>query len=1287
MSKAMSTWMAALVLGAGLGCGGTTTKEVPAPRVVVTGSVAVEVGATITLQAVTENASDSGYAWTSSDEAVATVDATGTVTGVAEGVAIITATGVDTKASGSWGVHVWRTSEVPVPEPSVVVGGPVAVQVGESITLQAQTLDGQDSGYDWTSSDTAIATVDAQGTVTGVAPGEAVITATGKDTGKSGTWGVHVFEEAEPPPPQPRVTVEGGLSVTVGGTLQLTAKTEDGVDSGYTWTSSDEAVAQVDAGGKVTGLSAGEAIITATGQDTGASGAHGVVVVPPDIQVPFEELWSQSGHADTTAEAFRHWDASGTIPTGCAKCHSTPGYLDFLGADGSAEGVVDQEVPVGTVITCQACHNAKTLAMDEVTFPSGAVVSGLGAEARCMQCHQGRESTVSVDQAIADAAPADDDEVPVDAEGKPLLRFKNIHYFAAGATLYGGVVKGGYQYAGQSYDVKFQHVPGVDTCLSCHDPHTLEVRIETCQACHAGVESTEDLKNVRMFGSVKDYDGDGDTGEGIYFELEGVRERLYAALRLYAKEVLGVGIAYDPAAYPYFFEDADGNGQPDVDGEGNSIAYTQWSARLLRAAYNFQYAQKDPGAFAHNAKYVIELMYDSIMDLAQAIAVDVAGLHRIDAGHFAGSEEAWRHWDEDGAVSASCSRCHSAGGLRFYVQTGTTQEEPTTNGMLCATCHPDVPDFANQIAVKSATFPSGAVVDTGDNTSNLCITCHQGRESKVSVDAKIAASGAVDEDTVPKDAQGKPALGFLNVHYFAAGATLFGTQAKGAYEYDGKAYDGKFSHVAAFLNCKDCHGVHSQEVKVSLCGDCHAGVVTLEDLKDVRMAGSIQDYDGDGDASEGIWHEIDGLRARLLQALQAYATQVIGTGVVYDGHAYPYFFKDTDGDGVADADEVTYGNRFVDFTPRLLKAAYNYQYAQKDPGAFAHNAKYVIAVLYDSIESLAQRVTVDMTGLHRNDVGHFDGTAEAWRHWDEDGAVSASCARCHSPSGFQVYLDTGANPTDAQPISWGLTCETCHTGSDFADGAPLHVVASVTFPSGVTIQNTADDPSFLCMTCHQGRESKATIDAAIAAGQLSFKNVHYLSAGATLYGHDAQVGYEYDGKTYQGKFEHFGGESARCAYCHEVTGERHAFEPQVTSTCTACHTEATVGDVHSIRKSRPLDYDGDGNNQEPLMDEVAGLAALLLARIQAVASANGQPIAYSAGAYPYFFDDANGNGVADPGEGKYTAWTPGLMKAAHNYQISQKEPGAWAHNTDYAAQLLIDAIADLGGDVSGLDRP
>ena len=53
--------------------------------------------------------------------------------------------------------------------------------------------------------------------------------------------------------------------------------------------------------------------------------------------VPFEEAWVNSGHADATAEAFRHWDGDDPqeVPTNCAQCHTPTGYMDYLGADGS----------------------------------------------------------------------------------------------------------------------------------------------------------------------------------------------------------------------------------------------------------------------------------------------------------------------------------------------------------------------------------------------------------------------------------------------------------------------------------------------------------------------------------------------------------------------------------------------------------------------------------------------------------------------------------------------------------------------------------------------------------------------------------------------------------------------------------------------------------------------------------------------------------------------------------------------------------------------------------------
>jgi hypothetical protein len=942
----------ALFLGALflVACGGETTKEVEvevaAATVAVSGDVALMVGETTDFTAVTDpDGEDTGYIWGSSDEMVATV-VDGTVTGLAAGTAIITATGMETEAAGSWGIHVYEEGTGPGATPRVFVTGDLTVKVGATAALAAETVDGEDTGYTWESSNEDFATVDEDGVVTGVAVGAFTVTATGAETGEAGTWNMYVWDEAAVVMPDPTVSVDGPLSLTMGETGQLEVTTANGEDSGYTFESSKEEVATVDEMGLVSALAAGEVLFTITGADTGATAVFGIVVLDSPPVVPFEELWAESGHADASAEAFRHWDEDepAEVPASCAKCHSAYGYLDYLGVDGTDFGVVDNAAATDSVISCVVCHNSATVAMDTVTFPSGAVIDGLGPEARCMQCHQGRESTTSVNASIEAAAPVDDDTVT----------------------------------------------------------------------------------------------------EGI---------------------------------------------------------------------------------------------------------------------------------------------------------------------------------------------------------------------------------------------------GFKNVHYFAAGATLYGGEAKGGYQYDGKAYIGKFDHAGSINGCADCHNPHSLEVKLTVCTECHAGVAEEADLVAIRMAGSNVDFDGDA-ADEGTLGEIEGLRDALYVAIQGYATDTIGEGLIYDSHAYPYFFIDTNGNGEADEDEVNYGNKYAQWTARLLRAAYNFQYSQKDPGAFAHNNRYVLQLLYDSIEDLG----ADIADLRRDPTGHFNGGSEAFRHWDEDGGVSASCAKCHSSDGFKFLATEDLNVANSQPASWGLSCDVCHTGVDYADGAPLRYIASVEFPNGFMLENDAENPdnSFICLTCHQGRSSGADVDAAIAADSLKFKNIHYLPVGATIFGGDGGAGYEYGDNEYEAAFGHFSADATKCEYCHTPTAEDHSFHPKLSASCTGCHSEATDG-IESIRKNRGTDYDGDGDTDENLADELHTLADALYAEMQASADADGNPLIYSPTTYPYFFADTNGNGEVDEGEAAYAnsykSWTPATLKASFNFQFYQKEHGAWAHHTNYMAQLLFDSIEDLGGDVEDFNRP
>ncbi len=172
MSSQLRTWLATLAamsfLALLIGCPMDDDDDTVEPVVEVSGDHGVEVDATIELSATTVDGTDAGYTWSSANENVASVDADGVVTGVGGGETTITATGDDTGAEGEYAVVV---IEVTSGDAVVVVTGDFVVMVGETTALAAETVNGEDTSYTWTSGDEAIATVDTDGVVTGVTAG------------------------------------------------------------------------------------------------------------------------------------------------------------------------------------------------------------------------------------------------------------------------------------------------------------------------------------------------------------------------------------------------------------------------------------------------------------------------------------------------------------------------------------------------------------------------------------------------------------------------------------------------------------------------------------------------------------------------------------------------------------------------------------------------------------------------------------------------------------------------------------------------------------------------------------------------------------------------------------------------------------------------------------------------------------------------------------------------------------------------------------------------------------
>ena len=237
-------------------------------------------------------------AWTSSDESVATVDETGTVTAVAAGEAEITAAVKDTEMQDVCVITVKVSAkELKVPDT-------LDVKLNDTdeaaIEAKCEPEDASNISFDFASSDEEVATVDKDGKVKVLKAGECDITTTLMQDGEKvaeKTTHVKAFYEVE------SITLdsnEGKLTVGNSHTIKATVAPEEvAAETPIEWSSSNEKVATVDSNGKVTAVSSGNATITATAGEESAN--YEVTVEQPKKVTTSNKTYKNSGSSNSAA--------------------------------------------------------------------------------------------------------------------------------------------------------------------------------------------------------------------------------------------------------------------------------------------------------------------------------------------------------------------------------------------------------------------------------------------------------------------------------------------------------------------------------------------------------------------------------------------------------------------------------------------------------------------------------------------------------------------------------------------------------------------------------------------------------------------------------------------------------------------------------------------------------------------------------------------------------------------------------------------------------------------------
>ena len=679
-----------------------------------------------------------------------------------------------------------------------------------------------------------------------------------------------------------------------------------------------------------------------------------------------------------------HIDQQTAKAEGCSECH------DPIGDGPTLEGLIPPaNVPAGglAAIGCENCHGA-----GGEHYGAGPIPSAKPDYNACGECH----ATIP-DNHLVYHPEANNIATKLQASGHFTQRLRGGVVCAKchtdeGAKLYRDIDN----VARLETLVLAVENPSPIQCRTCHDPHNagelLEAAItsgssaasaeyRTCTNCHQA-------HDVAVVGPVDQLAGstssDGASADGKLIYHAARWNRIIASTH------------YD---------------KPSTVNVIEGYAMKKTNDRVCRDCHDVHSADVTINQQWANSAHGGHLL--EVKEAAAAAELETA--EEVAAIQAAGSDsEAWAHYDWDAANRQSCQRCHTATGAMNYMKNPATYNaanndfthlsgwaKNATTGVItssgqnemlyCWACHANNsgalrnPGAISEVYEGTVAAPLVKVDYPNVNGSNVCMTCHLGRETGAVVKTKTGFNN----------------LSFVNSHYLAAGGSVFGQigYTFGDRNYSIPAGD---THVkigtgttgsavvdANYTNgpCVSCHfdsndGSHT----LSPLTEYAVGDVSLNP---VCVNTGCHPTRGAGTNAETTWLGTDTIaatlqgsthKARYQAALEALKVQLDAKGLFFSNDN-PYFFTAPYNDEYTEEGDCTDNLAVKNWqtggtstftwnatTSRCdsaanvagtvgtgmnnMGAAFNYNVLEHDPGGVAHNRRYTRRLIYDSIDWL-----------------------------------------------------------------------------------------------------------------------------------------------------------------------------------------------------------------------------------------------------------------------------------------------------------------------------------------------